>query len=120
MGTRGRKSSVELALAVIEGKRPLLTAPRHLTKRERKEFDEIVAAANHLTQSDIPLIAALAQATLLARSLAKDVTKVGQWEKAIRAQTMLARSLRLTPQSRIDPKTAGRRSASWPTGPAPW
>lgn len=40
-------------------------------------------------------------------------------KKAVRVQAMLARSLRLTPQSRLDPKTVARRQPEH-TGPAPW
>jgi hypothetical protein len=55
---------------------------------------------------------------MLARDAAKtaagDPRALATWEKATRAQTMLARALRLTPQARVDPKVIGRNRSEPP------
>jgi hypothetical protein len=86
-----------------------------LTKSERDQFAELATQAAHLRPADAPLLAALAQTILLARKLARDPSKVSEWEKAVRAQAMLSRSLRMTPQSRIDARAAGRGPLSQPS-----
>ena len=45
-------------------------------------------------------------------------SKIMLWEKAVRMQATLATRLRLSPQSRVDPKTVGRLQVSH--GPRPW
>jgi hypothetical protein len=55
------------------------------------------------------LLASLAQATNLSRRTARDPSKAAVWERATRMQMALARSLRMTPQSRIDARAAGRQ-----------
>jgi plasmid stabilization system protein ParE len=57
----------------------------------------------------LPLLISFVQTTLLARKAARDPEGIGAWEKAVRSQCQLARALRLTVQSRADPKTIGRR-----------
>jgi hypothetical protein len=60
------------------------------------------------------------QATLMARQTVRDPEQVATWDKAVRLQAMLATRLRLTPQSRSDPKTtallAVRRKPTWEIG----
>ena len=106
---RGRKSAEHLRLTAVDLEQPKLQPPPYLTKRQRTEFSEIVdtAAANHFVASDVKLIASLAQVNLLVRELARG-KDFASYEKAVRMQVLLARSLRLTVQSRSDPKTVGR------------
>jgi hypothetical protein len=66
----------------------------------------------------LPLLVSFVQATLLARRTVRD-PDVTNWEKAARVQMALATKLRLSPQSRLDPKTVARRQPER-TGPAPW
>jgi hypothetical protein len=61
----------------------------------------------------------LGQAANLARSLGGDPDKFALWEKAVRLTAMLATKLRLSPQARVDPKTAGRM-AQPSQGNEPW
>jgi hypothetical protein len=61
-----------------------------------------------LRLADAPLLGVYVQALLLSRRLGRDVGRLADWERATRAAAMLARSLRLTPQARTDPKTVGR------------
>ncbi|WP_454621313.1 hypothetical protein [Bradyrhizobium cenepequi] len=56
----------------------------------------------------------------MAQSLAHKPKQRGDWREAVKLQVMLARSLRLTVQSRIDPKTLTRRMPESIDGPLPW
>ncbi len=120
MRQRGRKSAAEMAVLAVHSKPPRLEPPAYLNDAERTMFVELVDAcdARHFVASDLPLLVSYVQATLLARSAARDPDRVGVWEKAVRCQATLATRLRLAPQARIDPKTVGRRQQ--PQGPLPW
>jgi hypothetical protein len=48
----------------------------------------------------------------MARQAAHDPEKIEMWKRAVRVQLAVARSLRLTPQSRADPKTIARQEPS--------
>jgi hypothetical protein len=118
MRQRGRKSELKMMpLTTIVGEQPRLQPPPHLTKRQRTEFTEIVnaASANHFVKSDVPLIASLARVNLLVRDTKGDFAT---YEKAVRLQVLLSRSLRLTVQSRSDPKTVSRHAPI--QYPRPW
>jgi hypothetical protein len=111
MRQRGRKSAVNLAAGVsFTGRPPLQTPPASLDDDERALFCELVnaCAPEHFRESDLPLLVSFVQATLIARDAARDPDKITLWEKAVRMQSMLATRLRLSPQSRIDPKVVGR------------
>ena len=66
---------------------------------------------------DLPLLTSFVQATLISRRAARDPREAVLWERAVRTQAMLATRLRLTPQSRIDPKTLGRQQTPQPKQP---
>jgi hypothetical protein len=118
MRQRGRKSASLLAFPAIEVPRSLPEPPRSLTKSERALFIELAANAEHLRPTDAPLLASYVQATLMSRRSARDPARVEVWERATRIAAMLATKLRLTAQSRVDPKTLGRMQP--PPGPEPW
>ena len=84
-------------------------------------FVELINACSpqHFVQSDLPLLVSYVQATLLARSMARDPEKIAVWEKAVRMQATLATRLRLAPQARTDPKSIARQAARR-LGPPPW
>ncbi len=95
-----------------------LIAPPSLTNDEQSLFTEIVSSVEprHFAKSDLPQIVSYVQVTLACRAhatrAAADPNKniIAAWEKLLRTQLALARSLRLTVQSRIDPLTIGRRA----------
>ena len=121
MTQRGRKSAAaNLVVVNVDGKPPKLTPPATLNEDERALFIEIIDATDtrHFRPTDTPLLVSYVQATLLARSTAHDPHKVATWEKAVRVQVSLATRLRLSPQSRTDPKTIGRQQT--PVGRKPW
>ena len=118
MRQRGRRSAASLAVINVTGTPPRPSPPPGLTKAERTLFAELVAASKHLTESDSQLLVSFAQATLTAQRAARDPSKIDAWERAVRVQAMLATKLRLSPQSRTDPKTVGRGLQR--VGPQPW
>jgi hypothetical protein len=118
MRQRGRKSAANLAIVpAVNGAGPQLEPPRYLNKAERSLFVELVSASGHFRVVDVPLLASLAQATLIARRSAH-TGNLATWERAVRMQAMLSTRLRITPQARTDPKTVGRQHIR--QGPAPW
>jgi hypothetical protein len=122
MRQRGRKS---LAANLVDfnqsGQRPRLIPPETLTNPERELFLATVNACSpeHFRGSDMPLLVAYVQATVLAQSAAGDPDKFAMWERAVKTLAMLASRLRLSPQSRVDPKSIGRMVPPSP-GKEPW
>lgn len=114
---RGRKS-VE-GLYVDDGTVPIKT-PSGLIASEKKLFNTMIASVgfNHFTPSDVPLIVSYVQATLMAQRAAKSPLQIGLFERAVKAQILLARSLRLTPRARIDARAAARKTPEPPD--LPW
>jgi hypothetical protein len=121
MRQRGRKSADNLVALAVSGEPPKLIAPAYLSDTEATAFAEIIdaCAPGHLRLADVPLLVSMVQATLLARSAGRDPDKLAEFERAARLQAMLATKLRLTVQSRTDPKTIGRQQMP-PVGPLPW
>lgn len=121
MRQRGRKSSANLVvLPAVDGNPPRIKPPAYLNKSELILFDELVSACSpcSLVESDVPLLVSYVQATLIARDAAHDPKKFGAFERAVKMQATLATRLRLTPHSRITPRTAGRQQE--PQYPRPW
>jgi hypothetical protein len=119
---RGRKSANGVAHGlIVDGSRPRLQAPTYMNAGERKLFKELLAsvATKAFVDSDLPLLTSFVQATLLARKTARNPKLVGTWEKAVRAQAMLATRLRISPQSRYDARAAARATQVH-SGPKPW
>lgn len=123
MEQRGRKSSEKLGI-LVDGQAARLDPPEELSEAERAIFVEVTDACNprHFAMSDLPLLTSFVQTTVIARNAAasalNDMQALAVWEKAVRLQAMLATRLRLSPQSRLDPKTVARRQPS--PLPRPW
>jgi hypothetical protein len=119
---RGRKTAGKLS-AVNVNPAPL-KPPSFLTTDEQHLFTEIVDACDtrHFRVQDLPMLSSYVQACLLARAVVKraadDPGMLVAWEKAVRTQMALATKLRLTPQTRTDPKTLARKQPY--SGPRPW
>jgi hypothetical protein len=124
MKQRGRKSAAGLAALSIDAQPLRLDPPDNLSDTERSLFVKVLDACSpgHFVTSDVPLLVSFVQTTLIARSAAtsaaNDLQALAVWEKAVRLQAMLATRLRLSPQSRLDPKTVARRQLS--PLPRPW
>src|SRR5918993_275946 len=126
-----RRSKADLTVIPINptGKPARLRPPPHLGERARKLFTEIVSATDsrHFVPSDEPLLAryceAIAQSERAEEALRSEGDVVNgrpsPWiavqTSSVRTIATLATRLRLSPHSRTDPKTAGRRAA----GPGP-
>src|SRR5262245_21298073 len=129
MRKRGRVSAAEYGLPRVDGKPNRLQPPDHLSKDERRRFVDLVASVDttHFRPGDLPLLCRYVEADALAERAAEELRTAGPvvdgrpspWiviqEKAVRALVSLSMRLRLSPQSRLDPKTVGRQQ---PLGPA--
>jgi hypothetical protein len=115
---RGRKSSAELSVIPVAANREWLPPPADLTPSEQSLWRNLVASCpnGQFVQSDFPLLTSYVQATLLARSFAKTRTLTAADAQVLKAamqmQAAMAAKLRLTPNSRIGPKLAGRKAAA--------
>jgi hypothetical protein len=120
MQQRGRKSTSSLTELNVTGGPSRLTPPSSLNDDEQALFGELVGAcdASHFRESDLPLLISYIQSTLISHAAAHDPNRIALWEKATRMQATLATRLRLSPQSRVDPKTVGRHQPY--SGPNPW
>jgi len=105
-----RQSAAHLSIVPLAGspKRPKLIPLGSLSKPERRVFDHLVRTNGHLRQADIPMLQLLCAA--YCRAMSK---KPGgdDWERANRIVLALARSLRLTVQATIEPRTVARQRA---------
>jgi hypothetical protein len=132
MRQRGRKSADNLATPIVDGSPPRLDAPPTLTDPERTLFVQIVEACApiHFVPSDLPLLIRYVEALALADKAAGHLHTEGAvingkpspWlvvlEKCQRAVVALSMRLRLSPQSRADPKTLTRNQPL--PFPKPW
>jgi hypothetical protein len=78
-----------------------------LTNPERSIFNLTVSRHPHLKLGDAVLLTAYARAAARVLRAGKGVSDA-DLERRVRIMAQLARSLRLTPQSCIEPKTVGR------------
>jgi hypothetical protein len=115
MKQRGRKSRASLAFPELNGAYPRLNPPPFLNRDEREIFLELAASAPHFRSTDAPLLASLAQATVIARRTARNPKQALAWERAVRVQMALCTKLRLTPQSRTYSEKVGRQHVSRPS-----
>ena len=119
-----RKSVAALAVVRVDGTPSRLRPPDTLGDAERTIFQSLVASCDsaHFRESDLPLLCRYVEAVVLAERAANEMRlsgpvidgKPSAWlqvqEKAVRAMTALSMRLRLSPQSRTDPKTTARRT----------
>ena len=116
MKQRGRVSEAAQNVFPMKANQRRITPPPDLSAAETKLFREIVAASHpeHFSPVDVHLLASYVQAILASRrcnrGMHKDPKLVTVWERATRVQAQLATKLRLSPNSRMDAKSAGRRA----------
>jgi phage terminase small subunit len=118
-----KRSAAALSMVRVDGKPARLRAPPHLPEEEAEVFRQLVAACDpdHFVRSDLPLLCAYAEATVMSRQAAHELREGGAviggrtnpWlvvqEKSVRAQVALSMRLRLAPQSRLKAEAVGRR-----------
>ncbi len=131
MKQRGRISAAAMSVIGVGGEQARPSPPACLSGPERELFAALVTGcdADHFRQTDLPLLSRYCEAAILAEQAALELRngavvngKPSPWivvqEKCVRAMVSLSMRLRLSPQSRIDPKTLGRQQPS--SGRNPW
>jgi phage terminase small subunit len=127
-----RKSAAELSMPPINGEPPRLQPPSSLSESEAAIFTAVLKACDptHFRKSDLPLLCRFCELTALADQAAHELRengavidgKASAWiivqEKCVRGLVALATKLRLSPQSRLDPKSVARQRP--PLYPRPW
>ncbi len=140
MAKRGRKSAAEQETAQIiefekvraEMVRPSEQAPPDV----RLVFMQLLGSVpdDHFRRQDEFLLELLAQNIVIAKKAYDDIYRRGIYtgdkktphpalaihEKAVKNVATLSTKLRLTPQSRIDPRTAGRNKKPPSSAQRPW
>lgn len=135
---RGRKSAAELAVVpvALDARRP---APQtHLSEPQAEVWRDTVATmpAGWFQRSHEPLLTAYCRHVVRAAELDKLLQSamalgsdasvkdadilLKMAERETRALIACARTLRLTHQAQMHPRTAGRAIDNAPTGPRPW
>ena len=134
---RGRKSGASLETVLsVTGKPARPAAPDCLTTDQAKVWQSVVKAmpADWFGRETHPLLQQYCRHVVTAREIDKLISEHAAGELDLRlynrllimraresaALTALARTMRMTQQARIDPKTAGRRLASMPRVDLPW
>jgi hypothetical protein len=122
-----RRSAASLSVLPVDGGPAALKPPSSLSAEERAAFTALVDAVDrkHFRLSDLPLLSAYARAICLEARAAEELRAdplharwLSVWEKSNRVVVALSMRLRLSPQSRQDPKSAHRERP--PGGPRPW
>jgi hypothetical protein len=106
----GRRSQADLTVVPIDASRsrPSLTPICQLKSDERRIFDLVARENVHLTPLDTPMLTGFVRAS--AGMLKAD--SVEDFEKLSRVALSFATRLRLTPQSRMHPRSLARRHAA--------
>jgi hypothetical protein len=138
---RGRTSSSELSTVLIDaGRRMPPSPPPELSDAQTKIWLDVVGSlpGDWFTRAAHPILIAFCRHVCRARLLEMQIAQFEpEWmsadgglerldrllavaERETRAMTACARALRLTPQSRMHPRTAGRAVNNLPSGPRPW
>lgn len=141
MKQRGRKPSADLATIVIDaGHRSPSPAPSELTDAQADVWRDVVGSlpGNWLTRAAFPVLVSYCRHVCRARLLEMEIARFEvEWlkvdgglprldrllaaaERETRAITATARALRLTPQSQMHPRSAGRGIDALPKGRQPW
>jgi hypothetical protein len=124
MKQRGKKGSGYLSVIHARPERQRLQPPDHLTEKQKQIFDHLLRNSPHdqFRITDALLLARLAEAHDLAAQAAVELAtngpvvegKASAWlvvqEKAVRSVVALSMRLRLSPQSRVDPRALARNA----------
>lgn len=131
MAKRGRQSAASLSVVqAVPGQRPV--APKELDREQKAVWEAVVQTkpADWFTDDTLPLLVAYCKHVVTARKLGgvidkfdvgllEDPEHVKRYDKLLamreretRAVTALARSMRLTQQSRYDAKRANTEAGS--------
>jgi phage terminase small subunit len=121
---RRSQASLTVVRRRADGRPSRLSPPADMTESERTLFLRLVSGCTpeHFRSTDAPLLQEYVQQALLARQAAEEMRaaggavvdgKVSPWfavqQRAVKTMCVLATRLRLSPQTRIDPKTVGKK-----------
>ena len=141
MKQRGRKSTASLTVLPTVLKPVETDAPEHLSDQEKAEWKKIVdrMPTGFFTAEMFPMLAALCQHIVSQKKISAIIDGMGQMsatdpeaikqydrllamrERESRAMASFSTKLRLTPQSRYQPNTAGSKTAGVGSGAIkPW
>jgi hypothetical protein len=118
MKQRGRQTGNQSSVVPLFPMEQRIQPPSYVSAKEARLFNEVVTsvAPRHFVPMDADLIVAYVHAVQFERKFAAakktDPDAFGCWVLATKTQSMLARALRLTPRSRITPRTAGRMAGA--------
>ena len=131
-----RKSAAELTILIprVDGRPNHITAPPGLGAEERRLFAGLVRSmpAEHFRQGDVPLLVRHIEAILMTERAGREMESTGgpviagadglvtnPWfgvqQRSARMVAVLATRLRMSPQSRRDPKVVARAGARQPS-----
>ena len=126
-----KRQKSALSVIAVDGKPNRLLPPASLSDVERTVFVDLITACDpkHFRPSDLPLLCRYCETAFWPNRRPWSCGGARLWtgkpspwitvqEKAVRAMVALSMRLRLSPQSRIDPKTMGRQQQH--EGPWPW
>jgi|SRR5215510_7663939 len=112
---RGRKSAASVvSLAATTSRPPLIPIGSRLTEDEQLIFDHTAKTNPHLKPSDSPMLALYAASIVRAMKARRRDDET--FEKESRCALAIGRSLRVTPQSTVEPRSAARARAEQPSG----
>jgi hypothetical protein len=133
---RGRKSGASLQTVSIDCKPTRPAAPDELTQKQAKVWKSVVKSmpADWFGRETHALLIQYCRHVVTAQEVDRLINEHAAGELDLRlynrllimraresaALTALSRTMRLTQQARIDPKTAGRRLANMPRVDLPW
>ena len=125
-----RKSVAELSVVRVDGRPNYIDAPSGLSADHRRLFGEIVRSMppEHFRQGDVPLLVRYVEAITMTERAGREMEASGgpviagvdalvtnPWfgvqQRSARMVAVLATRLRMSPQSRRDPKTVHRAGA---------
>lgn len=141
MGSRGKKSSAELATVApvpLNAHRP--APPEGLSERASAVWKDVVGTAplGWFSRAQYPILIAYCRHAACAEALAEQITGfqinwikedggverlnklLAMAERETRALTACARAMRITKQAQIEPRGAGRRVAATLQTGKPW
>ena len=137
---RGRKSSASLAIVPVSLEARRLAPPEHLAEKAAQVWRDTVSAmpGGWFDRAHEPMLSAYCRHVVTASRLTGLVDGfedawlsedgglqrldklMAMRERESRAVVMCARAMRLTQQSQMHPRSAGRTVAASPSGRRPW
>jgi hypothetical protein len=138
---RGRPSASDRSLVVHFGRPPPPEPPAELTEAQAAIWRSTVTSlpGDWIERGGLSILVEFTRRVVRSQQLEQQIREFDpEWinnhagglerfdrllamaDRETKAVISCARALRLTPQSQVHPRVAGRRLANTPIGPAPW